>query len=133
MAFLQDLVEKAARQDPDPSPSDLQTRKWAERYWPHQVRRYRAMDPVAYGALGLLMVNQRPLTADLSAIRCPTTIVVGDEDPGFLAGSRALARAIPDAELITIPDAGHHPHMENPERWFEAIRGHLAAVEEAAA
>ena len=130
MAFLQDLVEKASRQEAHPSAADLQTRKWADRYWPHQARRYRAMDPVAYGALGLAMVSQQPLTDELGAIHCPTTVVIGQDDEGFLAGSEALSGAIPGARLVRIPDAGHHPQMENPEAWFEAIQGHLLMLEE---
>ena len=127
MAFLQTLVEKASRQDPNPGPADLQTQKWADRYWPHQVRRYGAMDPVAYGALGLTMVQQHPLSEDLVGIGCPTTVLVGEDDPGFLPGAEELARAIPGARQVTIPDAGHHPQMENSDVWIETIRAHLAA------
>lgn len=126
MAFLQTLVEKASRQDPDPGPADLQTRKWADHYWPHQARRYRAMDPVAYGALGLAMVRQRPLGGELARIGCPTTVLVGEDDPGFLPAAEELAGAIPGAHQVTIPDAGHHPQMENPGAWLEALRAHLS-------
>ena len=125
MAFVQTLVERAARKDPDPSPSDLQTRKWADRYWPHHVRRYTAMDPVAYGTLGRAMVEQLSLVARLGEISCPTTILVGEHDSDFLPGADLLATGIGHAECVTIPDAGHHPQIENTAAWLAAMRGHL--------
>lgn len=125
MGFLQQLVERAVRNDPAPSASDRQTRKWADRYWPHHRMRYAAMDPVAYGALGLAMLGQEPVTGRLGEITCPTSVLVGAEDTEFLAGADALAAGIPFAVRVTLPDAGHHPHMENPEAWLAAVRGHL--------
>ena len=124
MAFLQGLVEKAARANPDPGPSDLQARKWADEYWPHHVLRYTAMDPVAYGALGVAMVNQEPVVDRLAEIRCPTTILVGEDDVEFLRGAELLEAGIPGAQRVTIPDAGHHPHRENREAWLAAMRAH---------
>jgi len=126
MAFLQSLVEKASRQDPNPGRADRQTRKWADRYWPHQVRRYGAMDPVGYGALGMAMVRQRPLASTLEQIRCPTTVIVGAEDPAFLPGAAELERTLPHATRVTISDAGHHPQMEHPQAWLRAMGDHLA-------
>ena len=125
MAFLQELVEQAMRANPDPAASDRQAAKWGELYWPHQRRRYAAMDPVAYGALALAMVDQASLVPRLAGIRCPTTVLVGADDTEFLSGADALAAGIPDAVRITLPDAGHHPQMENPPAWSAAVRAHL--------
>jgi len=126
MAFLQQLVEKSAKEDPEPSVSDRQSLKWADRYWPHQRRRYAAMEPEAYARLGLLMVQQQPVTARLPEIRCPTTVLVGDADTEFLPGADLLAAGIPGAVRVTLEDAGHQPQMENPADWLAAIREHLA-------
>jgi pimeloyl-ACP methyl ester carboxylesterase len=128
MAFLQERAEQHARSDPDPSASDRQTRKWADRYWPHHRLRYRAMDPVAYGALGEAMTRQEPVTDRLGEIRCPVTVLVGGEDEEFLAGADALAEGIADARRVTLPDAGHHPQMESPRAWLEAVEAHLRRV-----
>jgi pimeloyl-ACP methyl ester carboxylesterase len=125
MPFLQQLVEKASRNRLDPPASDRQTEKWADRYWPHHRKRYTAMDPEAYGAFGLLMLEQTPVTERLGEIRCPTTVLVGSDDGEFLSGSEALATGIPGAEHVVLPDAGHHPHMENPEAWSASVRAHL--------
>ncbi|MBX6324378.1 MAG: alpha/beta fold hydrolase [Rhodospirillaceae bacterium] len=64
----------------------------------------------------------------LSAIACPTLVVVGDADqltPPELA--REIAEAIPGARLVVIPDSGHLSTLEQPEAatgalidWLEA-------------
>lgn len=126
MAFLQERVERATRGREAASASDRQTEKWADLYWTHHRLRYCAMDPVAYGALGMLMVEQTPVDGRLAEIRCPTTVLVGADDTEFLRGAEALAAGIGHAELAVLPDAGHHPHMENPGAWLAVIRAHLA-------
>lgn len=126
MGFLQELVEKAMRANPSPPASDRQTRKWAEIYWPHQRLRFTSMDPVGYGALGAAMVEQEPVVDRLGEIRCPTSVLVGADDTEFLKGADALEAGIGHAVRVTIPDAGHHPHMEHPQAWLDAVRQHLA-------
>jgi len=128
MAFLQELVERAARQNPDPSPSDRQTFKWGERYWTHQRLRYGAMDPVAYGALGVAMAEQEPVEGRLGEIQCPTSVLVGADDAEFLEGADALEAGIEGAVRTTLPDAGHHPQIENLAAWQRAIRAHFGRV-----
>ena len=83
------------------------------------------MDPEAYGALGLLMMDQAPVTPRLGEIRCPTTVLVGSDDTEFLRGADLLAAGIPGAKQVVLSDAGHHPHMESPEAWSAALRAHL--------
>jgi len=125
MGFLQELVEKAMRSNEAPPASDRQLRKWGDAYWPHMRRRYGAMDPVAYGAFGVLMMEQESVVPSLGEIECPTTVMVGADDTEFLAGADALTEGIPHARRVTLPDAGHHPQMENPEAWLAAVREHL--------
>jgi pimeloyl-ACP methyl ester carboxylesterase len=132
MARLQELVEQAARNADDPSPADRQSEKWADRYWAHHRRRYCEMDPAAYGALGAAMLGQTSLVPRLREIRCPTTVIVGCDDRKFLRGADAMAAAISGARHAVIPDAGHHPHMENPEAWLAAMREHRGAGSAAA-
>lgn len=128
MGRLQELVERASRADADPDAADRQTGKWAERYWAHHRRRYREMDPAAYGALGAAMLGQASLEGRLGEIRCPTTVIVGAADSKFLRGADALAAGIPGARRVTLPDAGHHPHMENPEAWRAALHEHFESA-----
>jgi len=125
MVFLQELVEKATKAREAPSASDRHVEKWSDLYWPHHRLRYAAMDPVAYGALGVAMAEQEPVVDRLGEIGCPTTVIVGADDGDFLKGADVLESGIPHAARITVPDAGHHPQMENPEAWLAAVRGHF--------
>jgi pimeloyl-ACP methyl ester carboxylesterase len=124
MGRLQELVAAAARNESELSAADRQSEKWAERYWAHHERRYNAMEPVAYGALGVAMMGQESVADRLGEINCPTTVLVGSDDTSFLRGAEALAAAIPSAERTILPDAGHHPHMENSAAWLAAMARH---------
>jgi pimeloyl-ACP methyl ester carboxylesterase len=62
----------------------------------------------------------------LGQVSTPTTVVVGELDvPGFVDMSQVLARGIPDARLVTIPDSGHMTPMEAPELVAQAVRASL--------
>jgi pimeloyl-ACP methyl ester carboxylesterase len=103
--------------------------EWGEGYWSEwRLPNVRAMDPVAYGALGEALFAQAPLAARLAELRLPVLVLVGAEDAGFLAAADELAAGIPGAQRVTIPGAGHQPQLETPEAWLEAIRAHLAQV-----
>lgn len=102
--------------------------EWGEAFWERRLRRLTAMDPEAFAALALEVVDHPPLLAQLGAIACPTTVLVGGEDTSFLAAADELAAGIPGARLITIPDAAHSPQIENPTAWMAAIAAHLARV-----
>lgn len=126
MAFLQALIERRARSTAPTRPSDRQTARWAERYWPHHRHRYRSMEPLAYRTLGLEMVRQTPVVDRLGELAMPVLVLVGLDDEDFLAGCARLGADVPGARLVEIPDAGHHPHREAPEAWLDAVCAHLA-------
>jgi pimeloyl-ACP methyl ester carboxylesterase len=64
------------------------------------------------------------LPARLHRITAPALILRGADDR-FIPPShaKAFAQRIPGATLGTIPDAGHLPHLEQPDRFCEAIAG----------
>jgi pimeloyl-ACP methyl ester carboxylesterase len=90
------------------------TRKWVEiaaavhfddaDSWPAQLRRHH------------------PTAEDLQGFTAPTLIVVGEADllspPAMM---RRFARHFPDHELVTIPEAGHAAHWEDPETWNSLV------------
>jgi len=58
-------------------------------------------------------MDSRPL---LAAIRCPTLVLVGEQDeltPPFL--SEEMAAGIPGAKLVTVPHCGHLSTLEQPD------------------
>jgi pimeloyl-ACP methyl ester carboxylesterase len=128
MEFLQEIVERASRANPNPSASDAATERWGGAYWPHHRLRYTAMEAAAYGPLALSMMDQTSLESRLGEISCPTSVIVGAEDVEFLRAADAFEAGIPGAVRTTIPEAGHHPHMENPAAWSAAVRAHLGRV-----
>lgn len=129
MATLAALLRARMADEPDrPAAERRLEAAWGEVYWERRWRRLTAMDPEAFAELTLELVDQPPLTGQLGELRCPTTVIVGDEDVGFLRPSEELAAAIPGAELVRIPDAAHSPQIENPAAWLAAIAGHLRRV-----
>jgi pimeloyl-ACP methyl ester carboxylesterase len=123
---------RARSSSPEASRTDADRRleaEWGDRYWDEwRFPNYHAMDPHAFGAFGAALFDQIPLGARLAEIRCPTLVLVGSGDTGFLAAADELVRDIPDSRLARIPEAGHQPQLENPSAWHSALRDHLARV-----
>jgi len=133
MATLANLLRARAGDEPDrPAAERRLEREWGEMFWERRHKRLTAMDPNAFNGFVLELVDQAPLTARLGEIRCPTTVIVGAEDVGFLTPSAELVAGIRGARLVTIPDAAHSPQIENPTAWFAAVREHLARARAAA-
>jgi len=62
----------------------------------------------------------------LDEIRTPTLLLVGELDAKFVGIARAMARALPDAELVVVPRTGHAVHLERPDAWLSAVLEFLA-------
>jgi pimeloyl-ACP methyl ester carboxylesterase len=66
------------------------------------------------------------LTRELSRIAVPTLVVHGECDRVVpLSTARELAAAIPGADLVVIPHAGHVANQEQPEAFNAAVREFL--------
>ena len=60
--------------------------------------------------------------AALAAVRVPVLFVVGSDDRIFRpAVIREAATALPQAEVVEIPHAGHSPYYEQPEEWNRVV------------
>ncbi len=69
---------------------------------------------------------EEPALGRLAEIQAPTLIIVGAEDqPMIHQIADLLAQQIPDAERVTIPDAGHHPNLEHPALFHQIIQTFL--------
>jgi pimeloyl-ACP methyl ester carboxylesterase len=64
-------------------------------------------------------IDSRPT---LAAIRCPTLVLVGEQD-ALTPPERAaeIANAIPNSRLVTVPDCGHMSAAEQPQKVTEAL------------
>lgn len=100
----------------------------ADEHWRRIEEKLTKMDPAAFYALGMELSGIDDVMSELSALRVPTTVIVGEADDPFIEPSRAMAKTIPNAVLEIIEDAAHSPQYENREAWCRAIDNHLARV-----
>jgi pimeloyl-ACP methyl ester carboxylesterase len=79
------------------------------------------------------VVERAPIYPELSGVRVPTLVIVGDEDVATVpAKAERIAAAVPGAELVVIPHAGHSSTIEEPAAVNAAIARfleRLAALE----
>src|SRR5262249_42902117 len=129
MVRLADLLRGRAADDPTrPEAERRLERDLGAAFWQRRERRLVAMDAEAFAELALELVDQAPLTDRLGEIRCPTLVMVGEEDNGFLVPADELARGIAGARRVVIPHAAHSPQLENPAAWIAAISEHVGRV-----
>lgn len=75
---------------------------------------------------GQAIQEEWDLTARLSEISAPTLILVGRDD--FIcppSQAKILHERIPNSELVVFERSGHFAHVEEPEAFFDAVRGWL--------
>jgi pimeloyl-ACP methyl ester carboxylesterase len=59
---------------------------------------------------------------EIRTIRCPLLAIQGlDDEYGTLEQIRGIARRVPQARLLEIPNCGHSPHKDQPESVIEAV------------
>ena len=60
------------------------------------------------------------IEAEVSSIDCPILAVQGvDDEYGTLEQVRAIARRLPKTRLLELPNCGHSPHRDQPERLID--------------
>lgn len=60
---------------------------------------------------------------ELGSIRAPLLAIQGENDPyGTMAQIDEIARAVPQAQLLKLPDCGHSPHRDQPEAVMQALQ-----------
>jgi pimeloyl-ACP methyl ester carboxylesterase len=116
------------RDAPLATAADARVRAEREGYVAFGERKFLACSPAMYAAMAAELLNDHDYLAQLATLDVPTLVVVGEQDTPFLAASQAMADAIPDAELVVLPDAGHSPQFEAPEAWWDAVSGFLERV-----
>jgi pimeloyl-ACP methyl ester carboxylesterase len=62
-----------------------------------------------------------PLWTRLGELQTPTTLIVGERDEKFRTTAERMLERLPNAQLTIIPDTGHAPQLEAPERVAAAI------------
>ncbi|MGE5849902.1 MAG: alpha/beta hydrolase, partial [Candidatus Methylomirabilota bacterium] len=68
------------------------------------------------------------LTDRLSAVRTPTLIIVGEDDPATpVAASRIIQERIKGSELVILKSASHLSNMEQAEAFNRTVTTFLAS------
>ena len=83
------------------------------------------METSVQGVVGALQgMRDRPdSTPLLPQINCPVIIIHGADDQLIpIHEAESMTLQIPDSRLIAIPEAGHLPNLEQPEKYNHAIR-----------
>lgn len=67
------------------------------------------------------------IEAELDAIRCPVLAIQGiDDEYGTLAQIHGIAARVSGCELLEIPECGHSPHRDQPDRVIVATTSFIA-------
>ena len=64
----------------------------------------------------------------LPGIAAPALVVVGEHDAAYLRSAEVMAAKLPNAESVTIADAGHVVNLDQPEAFDAALLRFLARV-----
>ena len=64
----------------------------------------------------------------LPGIAAPALVVVGEHDAAYLRSAEVMAAKLPNAESVTIADAGHVVNLDQPEAFDAAVLRFLARV-----
>lgn len=76
------------------------------------------------------VIEREGVVDELARIRCPTLVIVGEEDVATVpAKSERLVAAMPGAVLRRIPAAGHSSSVEQPARIIAAMEAFYAGLE----
>jgi pimeloyl-ACP methyl ester carboxylesterase len=97
-------------------------------------QRQKMLDAHPEGVAAALrgMATRRDFRDDLANIVLPTLVIVGEQDAiSPVDEMRAIAGAIPSAEFVILPGAGHMTPLEDPAGFNEAIEQFLTRVERA--
>lgn len=124
MEVLNALLEEAS-----PTTTVAYTRLLETRpgYREFQARRQAAQSAVMWASLVVQLTEVPDATQELASIKCPVLVLVGELDEAFLPAASGLAEAIPQSQLVVIPDAGHSPQFENPVV-FDTVLGTFLAT-----
>ena len=89
------------------------------------------LDPVGLANMARKVVAQFDswVIDNLDKVKVPTLVLVGEKDTPFLAAGEYMAKAIPNARHVVVPDAGHASNLDNVEVFNEAVLDFLRGLD----
>jgi pimeloyl-ACP methyl ester carboxylesterase len=127
METLLELMD--AREGVLETPAAVQVRAERPGWEEFERRKFLASSPAMWAAMTPAMLSQADRIDALASLSLPVLVIVGEQDRPFLAASERMAKVIPGARLVVIPDAGHSPQFENTEPWWDALASFLEEVQ----
>ena len=68
------------------------------------------------------LLRPYPTGSKIRSIACPVTVIEGEfSDPAFVTADALVRRLLPHARLITLSEAAHFLHIDQPGQWVEAV------------
>jgi pimeloyl-ACP methyl ester carboxylesterase len=89
---------------------------------------HRDATGLAHAARGMLAQSDDRVMRALPDITVPSLIIVGENDAPFLGASDYMAKKIPNATKIMIPNAGHVANLDQPEAFNAALDVFLSTL-----
>lgn len=86
---------------------------------------HRSADGLAGAARGMLAQHDGRIIESLPDIDVPTLVLVGADDTPFLPATDYMAKKIPQATKVVIPDAGHAANIHQPAAFNDAVTAFL--------
>ena len=90
--------------------------------------KHRNADGLAMAARGMLAQRNDSVINALPKIKVPSLVLVGADDTAFLVATDYMAKKIPDAQKVVIPNAGHAANMDQPKGFNDAVLSFLESV-----
>jgi len=98
-------------------------------YKEREAEKWAGVSEIMWGTLAHELAHQGDdLPALAATLRAPLLVLAGEQDEHFVIASHLMADAIPHAQLVVIPDAGHSPQTENAAAWIAALTGFLSSL-----
>lgn len=99
----------------DPATATLDT------YTPRDLMLKQNPVGLAHMARKVVAQHDTRVISSLGDIKVPTLILVGDQDTPFLKASEYMEKAVPGAEYVVIPNAGHASNIDNADAFNKAV------------
>ncbi len=89
-------------------------------------RKIDAARPESIAAASRGMAQRKDATSILPQINCPVLLIAGEQDPLIpLSIAEKMEKAIPDARLELLPEAGHLSNLEKPVEFTLLVKDFL--------
>jgi 2-succinyl-6-hydroxy-2,4-cyclohexadiene-1-carboxylate synthase len=89
----------------------------------HRDRLRNTAEGLAASLRGMGTGAMTPVWDRLGELTMPASVVVGEKDPKFREIAEQLVDALPNAQLVVVPKAGHAVHLEAPDALAEILDG----------